>query len=393
MGAPGGGQGRTHQGPGHPDDAGVEEGGQFPRVGHRVRRQVERAPDVAEHREPVRLGRVVGVQHLEPEPRQIRYEGQQVGSEQGARHVPAGEDPALLGRGGLLEQEAGPHPHHPDPRMPQFEGVEHPLQIRLLTAVRRVRPAMGRPPLVDPRFRLRSRGVGADRRGVDECRDPRGGHRLEQPQRPEHVALPGDHRVVGGLEPPREVHDRVGAGQQRREPVRTVRPGQVHGVPFHPLDPQSGAPSRQPQDRADAGVPGQRADDARPHVAGRPRDHDAFAGSRVHSHVSSLASFAEVPGRLSTIARSERARPAVPHRRPAEPRGEGERGHVVVTDPVSYTHGVRASVTPSVTKSTTSPGERGTTSGRARTSLSCPMLSGRSGVPGGSAVMRPSRIR
>lgn len=66
----------------------------------------------------------------------------------------AGEEAALLGGRFSFEEKAGSHPYHPDEGVLFFEGIEHPLQVGILPAVSRLRPAVGGPGFVDePVFR------------------------------------------------------------------------------------------------------------------------------------------------------------------------------------------------------------------------------------------------
>ena len=96
-----------------------------------------------------------------------------------------------------------------------LELVEKTLGGRLVPAVHRGRHAVRRPGLVDGCV-VALGGVGTHRRHVHEVRDPRGGHGVDDAPRAADAELSQVGLPVGGLEAPREVHDRVGPPESRR---------------------------------------------------------------------------------------------------------------------------------------------------------------------------------
>ncbi len=169
MQVPGGSQSAPGQAGRHPDDPRIEDVGEQGYVDHRVGRDVEGAAGPGQGRQPVGVRDVGGVHHLEAQPRQIWQHGhrRRVRGRRCRPYHPAGQQrpseqaPLLAGRL-PLEDEPGPQPHHPDARTVTFEGVEDPLQIRLLPGVGGLGPAVGRPSFVDGAFPGGGR-VGADR--------------------------------------------------------------------------------------------------------------------------------------------------------------------------------------------------------------------------------------
>lgn len=228
----------------------------------------------------------IGMEDLEPQPRQVRHERQKVRAQQGAGHVTAREDATLIAGGLLLEQEPGPHPHQADFRVAQLEGVQHPLQVRLLPAIGGIRPPVGGPLLVHPRRGLRTRGVGAHRRGVHQGRHARARHGLEDPHGPQDIISPGDHWIVRGLETPGQMNNGIGVGQIPVQHGRTVLVGEVHGGPPHPRRGCLRPPTRETENIRHFRVRGEGPDDTGPHIAGGPRHRHAQAGMRAHAHLA-----------------------------------------------------------------------------------------------------------
>ena len=154
--------------------------------------------------------------------------------------------------------------------MAGLEGVEHPFDVGLLPAVGGGGDGVGRPGLVDRP--VGRRGVGAHRGRVDDRPHAGGGRGCEHPCAAHGVHLPGQQRVVAGLEEPGEVDDGVRARQHRLQRVR----GDVGGHEpdrRRPVDRR--LPPRDRDDLGHLGTAGQLVDHARPHVAGRADHHDA----------------------------------------------------------------------------------------------------------------------
>ncbi|MCU1670344.1 MAG: hypothetical protein JWP40_3271, partial [Blastococcus sp.] len=207
----------AHHGAGHRDHPRPEHLTDRRGVDDGVGGDVVGAPPVADDSQPVGLGDVVGVQRLEPQPRWPGDDRKPARADQSAGQQRPGEDPSLL-RGGLpLKDERRPQPDDPGAGMPGLERVEHPLDVRLLPPGRRRRDAVGGPGLVHPP--ARSRGVGADGRGVVEGTDARRRRGLEHPRTAHGVGLPGHRRPVRRLEQPGEMDDGVGSPQMRDEVV------------------------------------------------------------------------------------------------------------------------------------------------------------------------------
>ena len=181
--------------------------------------------------------------------------------------------------------------------MVALEEVEQPFDVGLLASVGRRRQRMGRPALVDVAG-LRARCVGTDRRRVHECRNARGGHRVEPADRAEDVAAPRPLGIAGGLEDPCQVHDDVGATEVVCQ-VRVVR--DVGAVPRRPGRLPIGQPPRHAEDRIDGRVVGEHLDEPGADVAGGTDDGDP------HGDPSTL-------GSRQVASRPHRdGRAAVPH--------------------------------------------------------------------------------
>jgi hypothetical protein len=175
--------------------------------------------------------------------------------------------------------------------MPFLERIQPSLQVGLLDAVARDREGFRGPRLVDrvigcgqgPAGHTGERpsgdgGVGADGRCVHDGSDTGSHRRFEDSGRPDHVGSPRRDPVAGGLEPPGEMDDRVGAGERLVEVVgphvggTPVEPGVVIGRRVRPRD----APS-DPDDSLDLSFSEQGGDDGTSDVARGAGYDDAHA--------------------------------------------------------------------------------------------------------------------
>ena len=129
---------------------------------------------------------------------------------------------------------------------------------------------MGRPWLVDSTVALGG-GVGAEGAGHHERPDPCLRRRLEDPEAAAHVDPVEPDLVVRGLNHPHQVHDHVGAPEQRPEVVA----GDVRRPPFHLGHRQGGEAPGDAHHRFDGRLGDQRLDDARADVAGGAGHRDA----------------------------------------------------------------------------------------------------------------------
>ena len=77
-----------------------------------------------------------------------------------------------------LEDERRPQAHDPDRGLVALEAIENALDLGLVARIEGGLDAAGRPALVHPAV-LRARRVGADRGGVDQCRNARRRDRVE----------------------------------------------------------------------------------------------------------------------------------------------------------------------------------------------------------------------
>src|SRR5204863_1698671 len=116
-------------------------------VENRIRGHVEGASHLARDGQAIGLGDVVGVHHLEAEPRQVRDDRDVPGEE--AREEPTGEQAALLLARLALEDQTGPQTNRPNLRVLLLEAVEPPLDLRFVARVEARWGSVRRPAFVD----------------------------------------------------------------------------------------------------------------------------------------------------------------------------------------------------------------------------------------------------
>src|SRR5215218_2443459 len=153
-----------------------------------------------------------------------------------------------------------------------LEAVEQALDLGLVARVERAADAGRRPALVDAAV-LRARRVRADRRRVDERGDSRGGGRPEHARAPLDVHLVEKLLVAARLDQPGQVHDRVGALEER--PKRGA--GDVGLAPLRLREARLGNAARYAEHRIDGRLLRERAQDARPDVATRAYYYDSHS--------------------------------------------------------------------------------------------------------------------
>src|SRR3954469_7809535 len=125
----------------------------------------------------------------------------------------------------MLEAQAGTQTYHPDVGTLALEAVQEALHGALVTPVERGMDALSWPTLVAPAV-LVPRGIRADRGRVHERRDTgvRGG--AKHSRSAVDVDRASESAIARWLDPPGQVHDGVGATEERREIVlRDVGPG------------------------------------------------------------------------------------------------------------------------------------------------------------------------
>ena len=101
-------------------------------VEHRLGGEVECALSRADDRAPVRLGDVVGMRHLEAEPRQVGNDRDAVRGEEPVRHPAAREELLHLRPHRPLEDQRGAEAHCPRVGVVAFEAVEDALDLGLV---------------------------------------------------------------------------------------------------------------------------------------------------------------------------------------------------------------------------------------------------------------------
>ena len=202
----------------------VEVPGHQLRGEHRVRGDVEGAARITQHRPGVRVGHVIGVHRLHPQPAVRRHQRDPAEAQQPHRQ------PAGRGSSGVISVPAARWKISPGRiRTTRSAGWSRSTPSSsastsaLCSAVRRAGHTGGRPPLTD-RVVLRAGRVGADRRGVHQGRHTGPDHRVDH--RPAAVDVgPAQHPlVVAGLDLPGQVHHRVRTGEDPRRAARP-RPG------------------------------------------------------------------------------------------------------------------------------------------------------------------------
>jgi hypothetical protein len=182
------------------------------------------------------------------------------------------EKPPHAGRGIPLERQPRSQAHHAHIGLLVLEAIEPPLDLRLVAGVEAGPDTAGRPRLVHGPV-LRTGRVGADRGCVDERRNPGGGNGVEHAPAAGYVDAPERPAVVGGLDRPGEVHDRVGAAEERNEIAR-------HDVGLRPLglgERHAGPAPRDAEHGGDGRIPAQRLEHARAVIPARADDHDSHA--------------------------------------------------------------------------------------------------------------------
>jgi hypothetical protein len=116
-------------------------------VDGRIGGHVERPTDITHDGEPVGLGDVVGMHGLEA---QTGWQGEgrpPAGAHQPVRQERSEEQAPLLGGRGALEDEARAQAHDAHVRVAPLDGVEHPFDVGILTAVRGGGQPVGGPQL------------------------------------------------------------------------------------------------------------------------------------------------------------------------------------------------------------------------------------------------------
>ena len=182
--APRGRHERPHDALGHLHLRPAEETRQLVGVEHRLRRDVEGAGRPADDREAVRLRDVVGVRHLEAEPRRVRHERDRPPRDQRVRHPATGEQSLRLRPHGPLEDERRPQSRRRGRRRsspPRRRAAARPRSCRASrssSGCRRWassrRPAPSARGVRAHRGRVHERGDVGGRDGVEDARSTRG---------------------------------------------------------------------------------------------------------------------------------------------------------------------------------------------------------------------------
>ena len=266
-------QRRRHRHPARPEHPAQHLG-----IEHGLGRDVERPTHVAHDRHPVRLADVQGVHSLEHELGVRRHQWDELTAHQTPRHQRPEEQPGDPRPCFALEDQRLAQAHDPHIGVLGLEAVEQALHRRLVPRV-----VARRDPLRRPAFRhravLRPRRVGADRRGVDDCAHTGPSRRREDPVAAHHVGREQRRLVVRGLDEPGQVHDHVGAAEQRHQ----VRLRHVRRGPFDLGERQPRQSAGDTQHRVDPGVGDQRGQHARSHVPGRTGDDDSHTAQHYPS--------------------------------------------------------------------------------------------------------------